>query len=93
MSRADAIRAEARRLRSIEFEAHLIDGDARALRDRAVRLADEIHTLCARAAVLEGTAQLVRERSGIDTSLTLRAEALEAEAAGIDEPNEEESRS
>lgn len=79
------MRGEARRLRVLEFEAQTLEDEARTFEDRAKGLADEVHSLRQRSAALRGSATLVRERSGLTTSLVLRAEVLEATAAEADE--------
>lgn len=84
-ARTSAIRTEARRLRVLEFEAQTLENEAHTLENRALRLADEAYTLRRRSRALNGSASLVRERSGITTSLLHRATALEAEATELEE--------
>ena len=84
-ARTAAMRGEARRLRVLEFEAQTLENEAHTLENRALRLADEAYTLRRRSRALNGSASLVRERSGITTSLLHRATALEAEATELEE--------
>ncbi len=76
---ADRLR-RAQELRNLDTEAWLLENEATVLRNRAAWLSDEVDSLRKRARALDGSARLVRERSGIDTNLILAAEVLEAEA-------------